>query len=456
VTFDDGVTLPGLAPSPAVIATEIAVLGAMVSSRAAAESATEFVKPGDFYQPAHQLIAEAVEALIGAGNPVSEVAVLQKLTALGTVGNAGGGAKLLALVERRSVDVGHDAQVVAKDGVRRRLLQALTRGQQVAGRHDFDIDEDLDLIRSALEEATARVTGDEAPTIGELVLQRLDELENSSAPHNTVPSPYVDLDSLLSGLRPGQVVVIGARPSVGKSTVALDWARSVAVHARLRVLFFSLEMTGLELTDRLLAAEAKVLLRNLRNHELTEDDWDRIGKIQERVLDAPLVVDDSPHCTLGRIRARLRGMARTDPARLCIVDYLGLMDGPRAESRERQVAELSRGFKLLAKEFGIPLIVLSQLNRESVKRTDKKPTMSDLRDSGAVEQDADIVILLHREDVYEKEHPRAGEMDVIVDKNRNGPQATITVAYQGHYARAVDMAPDPPSPPRGYRAAVPA
>lgn len=455
MSVDDGITVPGLKPSPGVIATEMAVLGAMVSSRADAESATEALKAADFYDPAHQIICEAVENLIESGNSVSEVAVLQRLTALGTVGKMGGGPKLLALVEHRSVDVAYDAQIVAKDAVRRSLLQALLRGEQITARADFDIDEDFDLIRTSIEKATARVTGDSAPTIGELVIQRLDELENKRDPHNVIRAPYEDLDSLLSGLRPGQVVIIGARPSTGKTTVALDWARKVAVHDRLSVLFFSLEMTGLELTDRLLAAEAKVLLRSLRNHELTEDDWSRIGKIQERVLDAPLTVDDSPHCTIGRIRARLRGMARTDPARLCIVDYLGLMDGPRAESRQLQVAELSRGFKLLAKEFGIPMIVLSQLNRESTKRTDKSPAVSDLRDSGAVEQDADIVILLHREDVYEKEHPRAGEMDVIVGKNRNGPQATITVAYQGHYARAVDMAPEPPSPPRGFLAAVP-
>jgi replicative DNA helicase len=152
------------------------------------------------------------------------------------------------------------------------------------------------------------------------------------------------------------------------------------------------------------------------------------------------VIDDSARCTLGRIRARLRGMSRSQPARLVIVDYLGLMEPPRADNREQQVAAMSRGMKLLAKEFGVPIVVLSQLNRESTKRTDRRPAMSDLRDSGCVEQDADVVILLHRDDADEKEHPRAGTMDLIVAKNRNGPTGVVTVAFQGHYARAVDMA----------------
>lgn len=224
------------------------------------------------------------------------------------------------------------------------------------------------------------------------------------------------------------------------STVAMDFARNAAVRLKRRTLFFSLEMTHDELADRILSAEGKVELGRIRDGKLTDEDWDRIAHASPRILEAPLVVDDSPHCTLGRIRARLRGMSRTDPARLVIVDYLGLMDPPKADSRERQVAELSRGLKLLAKEFHVPIIALSQLNRESTKRSDRRPAMSELRDSGAVEQDADIVILLHREDAFEKESPRAGEMDLIVEKNRNGATGTVVVAWQGHYSRAMNMA----------------
>ncbi|MEV4001011.1 replicative DNA helicase [Actinomadura sp. NPDC049753] len=452
----DDITLPGLQPTPAVVAAEMAVLGAAIERKAAAETAAEHVLPADFWNPQHQLVAEAVETLIGAGDPVSPVSVMKALADAGArFGEGGPGPFLFRLMEHRSADVVYDARIVAKDAIRRRVLQAVHRAAQIAARSDFEPDEDLDLIRQGLDAATSGFTGEQLPTIGEIVLRRLDEIEHGKADDDAVELPYADLQALLNGLRPGQVVIIGARPSVGKTVVGLDVARFAAIRRGLPTLFFSLEMSSAELADRLVAAEARVNLHAIRARNLKDDDWHRIADRTTDIGGAPLVIDDNPACTLARIRARLRGMARTRPARLVVIDYLGLMDAPRADSRERQVAELSRGLKLLAKEFSVPIVALSQLNRESTKRNDRRPTMSDLRDSGAVEQDADIVILLHREDAYEKESPRSGEIDLIVDKHRAGPTGTVTAAFQGHYARVMDMAPEPTPREYGHLQPVP-
>lgn len=435
--------IPGLHPVDAVIAAEMAVLGAAIESRAAAEAMAEVVTSRDFWKSKHQAVAESVERLVESGRPVNPTSVLADLTVAGTVTQVGAGPGLMALLERRTSGLRHDAELIARDAVRRRVLEALASAQQMAASPGFNPDADVDAIRQRLDGAASAYDGDRLPTIGELLIKRLDELEKPLTAEDSVPPPWIDLEMLVTGLRPGQVVVIGARPAIGKSVVGLGFARHAAVRLGLPTLLFSLEMTAAEVTDRLIAAEAGVSLRELQRHALGEDDWRRIARVSERVQEAPLVVDDNPRCTLARIRARLRGMTRRDRARLVVVDYVGLMDAPRADSRERQVAELSRGLKLLATEFGVPIVALHQLNRESMKRSDRRPTMSDLRESGAIEADADLIILLHREDAYDKESPRSGEMDLIVDKNRNGPTTSITVAFQGHYARAVDMAPEP-------------
>lgn len=440
MTTMEGIEIPGLGPSDAVIAAEMALVGAAIQSRAAAEAAAETVSSADFFRPRHQLVFEAVIALTDEGADVDPVSVLKELTRRGTVGQVGAGPALSDLMAQAgTASIGYAAKVVRDDAVRRSVAEVGMLISQLTARGDFDLDRDVDLIRERLDKATARVTGDPLVTLGEVVMRRLDELEKG-VQVESVEAPYLELQDMLAGLRPGQVVIVGARPSVGKSTVAMDLARNSAIRLGLPTLFLSLEMTHSELADRALSAEAKVDLQRIRDNKLTDEDWEALGRKSDGVLSAPLVVDDSPHCSLGRIRARLRGMARTTPARLVVVDYLGLLDAPKADSRERQVAELSRGLKLLAKEFHVPIVALSQLNRESTKRQDRRPTMSELRDSGAVEQDADIVILLHREDAYEKESPRAGELDLIVEKNRNGRTGTVTVAWQGHYSRAMNMA----------------
>ncbi|MEE1939547.1 replicative DNA helicase [Streptomyces sp. TRM 70361] len=230
---------------------------------------------------------------------------------------------------------------------------------------------------------------------------------------------------------------------VHNSTLALDFARACSIRNNLPSVIFSLEMGRNEIAMRLLSAEARVALHHMRSGSMTDEDWNRLARQMPEVTGAPLYIDDSPNLTMMEIRAKCRRLKQRNDLRLVVIDYLQLMQSGgsrRPESRQQEVSEMSRNLKLLAKELEVPVIALSQLNRGPEQRTDKKPMVSDLRESGSIEQDADMVILLHREDAYEKESPRAGEADLIVAKHRNGPTATITVAFQGHYSRFVDMA----------------
>ncbi len=225
------------------------------------------------------------------------------------------------------------------------------------------------------------------------------------------------------------------------STLALDLARAASIKAGLTSVIFSLEMTRNEITMRLLSAEARVSLHSMRTGQMGEDDWTRLARRMSEVVDAPMFIDDSPNMSMMEIRAKCRRLKQRHDLRLVIIDYLQLMSSPkRAENRQQEVSEMSRSLKLLAKELDVPVVALAQLNRGPEQRTDKRPLLADLRESGSIEQDSDVVILLHREDAYEPESPRAGEADFIVAKHRNGPTATVTVAFQGHYSRFTDMA----------------
>lgn len=274
----------------------------------------------------------------------------------------------------------------------------------------------------------------------ELVIDVLEDLE-SGKPRG-MPLPWQDLTSALAGLVPGQLVFVAARPAVGKSIIGAQIAAYAGMTLGVSALLASMEMTAEEITARLISAESRVSLSSLIRRQVSDAEWDQLAKAAGRVSESKLIIDDTADCSLAHLRSRLRGMARTEPAGLLVVDYLGLMAPPDgAENRQNAVAGLSRGLKLIAREFSIPVVVLAQLNRAPEQRPGHRPAVGDLRDSGAQEADADVVLLLHREDAYDRESPRAGEIDVIVAKNRQGPQCTVTLAFQGHYGRAVDMAP---------------
>ena len=326
----------------------------------------------------------------------------------------------------------------------RRLVDAGTRIVQMGYAGQGIVDDVVDQAQAEVYQVTDRRTAEDYAPLSDIMDGVLDEIEaigNREAGLYGVPTGFADLDDLTNGLHNGQMIIVAARPAIGKSTLALDLCRAASIHNNLTSCFFSLEMTRSEITMRLLSAEAKVPLNHMRNGQMNDDDWKKLARKMGEVSSAPLFIDDSPNMTMMEIRAKARRLKQRHDLRLIVIDYMQLMtSGRKVESRQLEVSEFSRQIKLLAKELEVPIIALSQLNRGPEQRADKRPMMSDLRESGSIEQDADMVILLHRDDVYEKESTRPGEADLIVAKHRNGPTRDIVVAFQGHYSRFVDMA----------------
>ncbi|MEU4576634.1 replicative DNA helicase [Nonomuraea sp. NPDC023979] len=434
----------GWLPTPGVVAAEMAVAGAAIQSKAALEEAAEHVTADDFFGATRTVYAAAC-SLADNGLPVDPAAVLDRLAASGDLARVGGGPYLHTLMQHAAPDgsVGYHARRVAEDARRRRIHLALHRSLQISENEAWDDDADPDQIRKLIDEAAVR-SGDrvEFDVSGEMAAL-LDDMENPPpAPAGVVP-PFQDLAHLLTSMQAGQVIVVGARPSVGKSTLAVDFMRKAAIRDGQLAVMFTLEMRRREVLQRMASAEAGVSLHAIRANAVVEQDLERLVDAAARISGAPLIIDDRSGCGLEHVRSTLRSLSRRGPIGLVVIDYLQLMSPPKVPNREQEVAALSRGLKLLAGEFEVPIVLLSQLNREAEKRQDRRPQPSDLRESGAVEQDADVIILLHREDAYDRESARAGEADLIVAKNRNGPTGTITVAHQLHYSRFVDMAWSP-------------
>jgi replicative DNA helicase len=425
---------------------EQSVLGAMLLSKDAIADVVEVLRGADFYKPAHQTIYDAILDLYGRGQPADAITTLDVLRSNGELSRVGGGAylhNLIALVPT-AANAGYYAAIVHDKAVLRRLVEAGTRITQMGYAADADADDLVDRAQAEIYGVTDRRASEDYHVLGDVMGATLDEIEaigNRGGGMIGVPTGFADLDQLTNGLHAGQMIVLAARPAVGKSTMGLDIARSASIHHGLASVIFSLEMGRNEITMRLLSAEAQVALHKMRSGTLSDDDWNRLARTMSSVAEAPLFIDDSPNMTMMEIRAKCRRLKQRHGLRLVVIDYLQLMtSGRKVESRQQEVSEFSRSLKLLAKELEVPVIAISQLNRGSEQRQDKRPQLSDLRESGSIEQDADMVVLLHREDMYERESPRAGEADFIVAKHRNGPVDTITVAFQGHYSRFVDMA----------------
>ncbi|GAA4339952.1 replicative DNA helicase [Streptomyces venetus] len=423
--------------------------GQLLTKEAIADVLDTPMQQRDYYKPAHETIQAAILYLYGKGEPVDPITVAAELTKRGDLAKVGGASYLHTLVQTvpTAANAAYYAEIVHEKAVLRRLVQAGTRITQLG----YSAQGELDDVRSAVEAEVLDALATREQTAGYVYVREdvpgfwddLDARMKGTGVMTGLPTGLIDLDALTNGLQPGQFIVIGARPAMGKSTLALDFARAASIEHGKTSVFFSLEMGRGEILQRLYSAEARVALHHIRAGSVTEDDLDRMAKRTQAIEQAPLLVDDSPELTMTEIRSRARRIKQAKGLDLLIVDYLQLLQSGasrRPESRQQEVSDFSRSLKLLAKELEIPVIALSQLNRGPEQRTEKKPQVSDLRESGSIEQDADLVMLLHREDAYEKESPRAGEADLIVAKHRNGPTGTVTIAFQGHYSRFVDMA----------------
>lgn len=438
-------TAPDRTP-PNDTAAEQSVLGAMLLSKDAIADIVEVLREGDFYRPAHQTIYSAILDLYARGEPADAVTVSASLTKSGDLGRVGGAPYLHTLVSMvpTAANAGYYGRIVREQAILRRLVEAGTRIVHMGYAGAGDVDDMVDRAQAEVYDITERRTSEDYLPLREIMGETLNEIEaisNRGGEMVGVPTGFVDLDSLTNGLHPGQLVIVAARPALGKSTLGLDICRSASIKHGLASVIFSLEMSRNEIVMRLLSAEAQVPLQHMRNGNMSDSDWTKLAAKMGAVSEAPLFIDDSPNLTLMEIRAKGRRLKQRHDLRLVVVDYLQLLtSGKRVENRQQEVSEFSRSLKLLAKELEVPVIAISQLNRGPEQRQDKRPLLADLRESGSLEQDADMVILLHREDAYERESPRAGEADLIVAKHRNGPTSTVVVAFQGHYSRFADMA----------------
>lgn len=429
--------------------TEQAVLGSMLLSAGACADCLELLAqagPEVFYRPAHQMIYEAISDMAGAGEPVDAVTVSLTLERRGQIGRAGGAPYLHTLIA--GVAVAESAPYYVNGlldlHMRRSVGTASIRLGQLAEDSTRDRADLADMAHQILDEATGLTAAPRAVSAASLLASTLELIESGPGTARGMPTGWRDVDDVLKGLRPGQLVTVGGRPGSGKSVVLLNIAAHNGLAWQRPVLVCSLEMSRQECMERILASAASVSYTALRDGSLDADGWDRLARQQPAISAADyLMINDSPDITLHDIRADLRAMRRAGhPAELLVLDYLQLMSSPKGrstESRQIEVSELSRSLKKLAKEFQIPVLVGSQLNRGPELRIDHRPLLADLRESGSVEQDSDIVILLYRPDAYEDESPRAGEIDLDIAKNRQGPKQRVPLAFRGHYAACADL-----------------
>jgi replicative DNA helicase len=427
---------------PHNLQAEESVLGALLLSRDAIGLVSEQgLAPADFYRPAHQHIFDAIRSLYSAGSPVDTVTVADELRRHGLLEEVGG---LVALHELQNAtpaisSATHYAKIVQDTALLRRLIYVAGDIAEMAYSEPDDVTKAIDEAETRVFQVAEQRVTDSTRQLDELLSEAMDRLQENFDRGDTitgVPTGYVDLDELLSGLQPSALYIVGARPAMGKTAFGLGIATHVAQHSTKPVMVFSLEMGHHELTQRVLASEARVDSTKLRTGRLAEADWAKIGKAIGR-LEVPLFLDDNPRVTVMEIRAKARRIkARYGGLSLIVIDYLQLMSGGGfSENRQLEISEISRNLKILARELEVPIVALSQLSRNLEARADKRPMLSDLRESGSLEQDADVVMFLYRDEVYHPDSPDKGSAEVIVAKHRSGPIGTKRLVFLGQYTR---------------------
>lgn len=429
---------------------EQVVLGGMMTDRAALDEATRLLDEQDFYQPRHQVIFDAIVRESQTAGEVTPVVVAEALKRDGQLENIGGVEYLTQLTvnapSRSNIE--YYANLLLDSAMQRRVIQAGMRITQLGHAEDASID---DILALALDEAFRLGDSDRekrdyriAYDVAAEMLTHIDDVQNGLIEQG-VPTGFRDIDEVTHGLQPGQMIVVAGRPAMGKSTLGMDFARHAAMHENMPTIIFSLEMSGPELMQRLFSAETDIPLAAFRGADgLNPKQWDEANHLWETLKSKPLYVDDSPNMTMNDIRAKCRRLQKSAGLKLVVIDYLQLMtvSGRSMENRQQEVSTLSRSIKMLAKELAVPVVVLAQLNRNVEQRSDKVPMLSDLRESGSIEQDADVVMLVHRPEMYAKEE-RPGEADVILAKHRNGPTDTFHLAFLGTHSRFCDMVATP-------------
>ncbi|WKZ81872.1 MAG: replicative DNA helicase [Acidimicrobiia bacterium] len=427
--------------APHNIEAEESVLGAVMLSVDAANVALEVLRPEDFYKPAHQSVWEAVVALFDGNQPIDPVTVadwLRRKDLLERIGGVGFITSLMEAVPSTS-NVDYYAGIVDETSARRRLMRAGAEVGALAGRGDVPIAEVLDQAEAAVfAVADAKVSQGLEPVGPSLkvTLERIEELGATAGDITGIPTGFHELDRMLAGLHPANLVVMAARPGMGKSTLAINIATNVSLGKRVSAVF-TLEMSREEIVHRLLASLASVDSQKIRTGQLDMDRWRKLSQASSKLFEMPLYVDDSADLTVTSIRAKCRRLKRSLGLDLVVVDYLQLMQGPRAaDNRQQEIADISRSLKNLARELKVPVIAVSQLNRQLEARENKRPRLGDLRESGAIEQDADVVMFIYRDDYYDTTNPEnLGVAEVEIAKHRSGARGTVRLGFAAEFNR---------------------
>jgi replicative DNA helicase len=400
------------------------------------------VSARDFYAPKHEIIFGAITSLANHGEPTDVITVNAELVKLGKLATIGGAEYLheLTAVVPTAASASYYAKIVREKAILRRLIEAGTRIAQRGYDAEGEIEDLVNIAQNEIYTVADESTGTDFKKLLTAMQDAADEIELIQRNDGVagISTGFTELDKATNGLHPGQLIIIAARPGIGKSTLALDIAREAAINQKKATAIFSLEMSSTEIAMRLLSAETSILLQSMRKGSITDNEWAIMAERRSAIGAAPLLIDDSPNLNIVEIRAKCRRMLKDFDLNLVVIDYIQLMtSGKKVESRQQEVSEFSRSLKLLAKELKVPVIAISQLNRKSEDGTIKKPELSQLRESGSLEQDADVVVLIHR-DFSQQENTRVGEAELILAKQRNGPTGSSQVLFQGQYSRFVN------------------
>jgi len=433
---------------PHNIEAEQAVLGCMLLDSDVIPTVTELIRSSDFYREDHREICEAIIDIVEKAGPVDIITVAEQLQQRGTLEKVGGIDYLASITSAvpTTANARHYAKIVEEKSLLRRLIKA---AQDIAGMSYDEAEEAefvLDKAEKAIFDIIERRSTQGFTHIKDVLLEtfsRLEELYNSKSPITGVPTGFTDLDMKTAGLQNSDLILIAARPGMGKTAMALNIAQYAAVQKHVPVALFNLEMSKDQLVNRMLCSEVMVDSHKMRTGKLDDEDWKKIARALGPLSEAPIYIDDTPGLTVMDIRAKCRRLKLEKRLGLVVIDYLQLMRGRgRAENRQQEVSEISRSLKILAKELNVPVVTMSQLSRGPESRTDHRPMLSDLRESGAIEQDADIVMFLYRDDYYNPDSDKKNIAEVIIAKHRNGSTGTIYLKWFGQYTKFANLERD--------------
>ena len=433
---------------PQNIEAEQSVLGAMLIEKEAISKVAEFLRPEDFYRESHRLIYATILELFGKSDAVDLITVTENLRKEDKLETVGGISYITSLANSvpTAANVLYHAKIVEEKALLRQLINVSTEIAGMGYEANDDVENILDQAEKKILDVSNRRIGQDFIPIKTIIFDAFNKIEQlyaSKGGITGIPTGFKDLDRLTAGLQPSDLILIAARPSMGKTAFVLNIAQNIAIREKKAVAFFSLEMSKEQLVQRMLCAEAAIDSQRLRIGELEENDWKKLVLAADRLSSAPIFIDDTAGITVLEMRAKARRLKIEHDLQLVIIDYLQLMQGTtsssRSENRQQEISEISRSLKALARELHVPVIALSQLSRSVESRQSKKPMLSDLRESGSLEQDADIVAFLYREDYYNPDTENKNITEVIVAKHRNGPVDTIQLFFHKQFTKFSDL-----------------